>query len=130
MKKIVITMIAAMAFTFSFAETKSNNGEKSVADVEKSIADRVSSRFDMSCDMRRLSAFLELDDWQMEAVEVIHNNFSNEIQALASMRGPRLRHMIHKALRKDARQMHNILNEKQFTAYMTLLSTTLRNRHL
>ncbi len=130
MKKTVLTMIAAMAFTFTFAETKSNHVEKAIADVEKTIADRVSPRFDMSCNMRRLSSLLQLDEWQMEAVEVIHNNFNDEIHSLASMRGPRLRHMVHKAVRKDARRMHNVLNDKQFAAYMTLLSTTLRNRHL
>ena len=40
MKKIVLTMVALMAVTFSFAETKG-------ADVDK--------RFDMTCNMHRLA---------------------------------------------------------------------------
>ena len=115
MKKIVLAMVAAMAFTFSFAETKSDRTEKD---------------FDMSCDMRRLSVLLDLDEWQMEAVEAIQNNFNNEIQSLASERGPKLRHLVHQAVRKDAKQMHRVLNDKQFSTYMLLLGTTLHNKHL
>ena len=44
MKKIVLTLVAMMAVTFSFA---------------KSSADK---RFDMSCDIYRLSVTLDLDE--------------------------------------------------------------------
>ena len=115
MKKIIFTMIALMTFTFSFAETKT---------------DKIENRFDMSYDMRRLSALLELNEWQMEAVETIQNCFNNEIQSLASTRGPQLRRLVHQAVRKDARQMKRVLNDKQFDTYMVLLITTLHNRHL
>ena len=115
MKKIVLTMIALMAVTFSFAETKSN-------DVDK--------RFDMTCNMHRLAVVLDLNEWQMEAVEVIQNNFNNEIQSLATVRGPQRRHMVHQVVRKDAQKMKQILNDKQFDTYMRLLVTTLRNKHL
>ena len=111
MKKIVLTMVAMMAFTFSFAET-------------------TDTRFDMSCDMRRLSALLDLDEWQMEAVEAIHNSFNEEIHELASVRGPWQRHLVHQAVKKDAQQMHRVLNEQQFRTYMSLLGTTLRNKQL
>ncbi len=111
MKKIVLTMVALMAFNFSFAETKS-------------------SRFDMSCNMHRLSVLLDLDEEQMEAVETIHNCFNNEIQSLATLRGPKLRHKVHQAVRKDAFQMKQVLNDKQFNTYMRVLVTTLRNKRL
>ena len=39
MKKIIVTMVAMMAVTFSFAETNSN---------------KVDKRYDMSCNMDRL----------------------------------------------------------------------------
>ncbi len=111
MKKIVLTMVAVMAFTFSFAETESN-------------------RFDFSCNMHRLSVLLDLDENQMEAVETIHNCFSDEIQSLASLRGPQLRHRIHQAVRKDAFQMKRVLNDKQFNTYMRVIVATIHNRHL
>ena len=54
MKKIVLTVIATMAFTFSFAGTKSNNVDK---------------RFDMDCDIYRLSVILDLSEKKMDEVE-------------------------------------------------------------
>ena len=123
MKKVVLTMVAMMAFTFSFAETKSNS-------IEKSIIENADTRFDMSCDMHRLSALLDLNEWQMEAVEAIQNCFNDEIQSLASVRGPQLRHLVHQAVRKDAHEMKSVLNEKQFGLYMRIMLNTLRNRHL
>ena len=115
MKKIVLTMAAMMALTFSFAETKSN---------------KVDPRFDMNCNMYRLSIALDLDDSQLDEVEAIQNSFSNEMQSLATLKGPRLRHGIHQAIRKDAEQMKRVLNDKQFNTYMLLLFSTLRNRNL
>ena len=126
MKKIVLTMIALMAFTFSFAETKNNSAEI----FDKSMEENVDARFEMSCDMHRLSALLDLNEWQMEAVEAIQNCFNNEILSLASIRGPWLRHRVHQAVEKDARQMKRVLNDKQFNTYMLRLTTTLRNKHL
>jgi hypothetical protein len=115
MKKILLTVVAAMAFTLSFAETKSNS---------------VDTRYDMSCDMRRLSVLLDLNEWQMDAVEVIHNTFSDDMQALATVKGPRQRHLIRRALSKDAQQMKHVLNDKQLNTYMRLMLVTLRNRKL
>ena len=104
MKKVLFTVVAMMAFTFSFAETKSKN-------------------FDMSCDIYRLSTVLDLDERQMD-------NFSTEMQALAKLKGPQQRFRIHQAVRKDAQQMRQVLNDKQFHAYMRIIFATLRNRQL
>ena len=115
MKKIIVTMGAMMAVTFSFAETNSN---------------KVDKRYDMSCNMDRLSEVLALDENQTDAVESIHNNFNTELQSLASVRGPLQRHMLHQAVRKDAHQMKQVLNDKQFALYMRIVFNTLRNRQL
>ena len=80
----------------------------------------------MSCDIYRLSEVLDLDEWQMDAVEEIQDN----MKSLATVKGPKQRHMIHEAVRKEARQMKSVLNEKQFGAYMRILLTTLRNRRI
>ncbi len=108
-------MVAAMVFNFSFAETNGFGSEKN---------------YDMSCDIDRLTAVLNLDEKQMDAVEAIHENFSNEMLSLASVKGPWKRHLIHNALRKDARQMRRVLNDKQLGTYMLLMVTTIRNRQL
>ena len=115
MKKIIVTMVAMMAVTFSFAETNSN---------------KVDKRYDMSCNMDRLSEVLALDENQADAVESIHNNFNTELQSLASVRGPLQRHMLHQAVRKDAHQMKQVLNDKQFAIYMSIVFNTLRNRKI
>ena len=107
MKRFILTMVALMAFTFSFANTKTDE-----------------------IDIRRLSALLDLNEWQMEAFETIQNCFNNEIQSLATTKGPQLRRLVHQAVWKDARQMKRVLNDKQFDTYMLLLTTTLRNKHL
>lgn len=112
MKKVVFTMLAMMAVTFSFA--KSN----------------VDKRFDMGCDIYRLSTTLNLDERQMDAVEEIQDNFSSEMQSLANLKGSQLRFRIHQAVRKDAEQMRRVLNDKQFHDYMRIILTTLRNRNL
>ena len=112
MKKIALTLVALMTVTFSFA---------------KSSADK---RFDMSCDIYRLSVTLDLDEQQMDAVEAIQDNFSNEMKSLATLKGRQLRQGIHQTVRKDAEQMRQVLNDKQFHTYMRILTATLRNRHL
>ena len=113
MKKIVLTLVAMMAVTCSFA--KSNETDK---------------RFNMSCDIYRLSVVLDLDERQMDAVEAILDDFSSEMQSLTTLKGPQQRFRIHQAVRKDAAQMRQVLNDKQFRDYMRILMVTLRNRHL
>ena len=115
MKKMIVTLVAMMAVTFSFAETNSNN---------------VDRRFDMSCNMDRLSEVLALDEDQAEAVETIHNDFNSELNSLASVRGPIQRHLVHQAVRKEAQKMKNVLNKEQFGLYMRIMLNTLRNRQL
>ncbi|MBR6195921.1 MAG: hypothetical protein IKQ58_10680 [Prevotella sp.] len=84
----------------------------------------------MNCSMYRLSIALDLDESQLDEVEEIQNSFSDEMQSLATLNGPRLRYGIHQAVRRDAQQMKQVLNDKQFNTYMHLLFTTLRNREL
>lgn len=134
MKKILLTIVALMAFTVSFAETKSSNNqnvENNYIGFDRVNFDKINAeRFDMSCDMNRLASVLDLNEWQMEAVEAIQNTFNNEMQSIATKRGPQRRHLVHQAVRKDANQMQRVLNDKQFETYMTLLGATLQNKHL
>jgi hypothetical protein len=130
MKKIVLTMVALMTMSFCYAETESFKSESNVENFITNFMKFQDKRFDMSCDMRRLASVLDLTEWQMEAVEAIQNSFNDEMQSLASVRGPQRRHLVHQAVRKDAHQMQRVLNDKQFETYMTLLVTTLQNKHL
>lgn len=130
MKKIVLTMVALMTMSFCYAETESFKSESNVENFITNFMKFQDKRFDMSCDMRRLASVLDLTEWQMEAVEAIQNSFNDEMQSLASVRGPQRRHLVHQAVRKDAHQMQRVLNDKQFGTYMMLLGATLQNKHL
>jgi hypothetical protein len=121
MKKIILTMVAMMTMTVGFAKTENQNAQNAVKNVE---------RYDMTIDMRRLSAKLDLTENQMEAVQVIHENFNDAMQSAAEANWFERRHMVHEAVSKDVHHMHNVLNEDQFNTYMALLMTTLRNKGL
>ena len=112
MKKMIFTLVAMMAVTAGFA--KSNTDK----------------RFDMSCDIDRLSITLGLDEDQQDAVEEIQDSFSDEMQQVAELKGWQQRHGSHMAVRKDAQQMSKVLNREQFQQYMRILMVTLRNRNL
>ena len=112
MKKFIFTLVAMMAVTAGFAK---NSNDK---------------RFDMSCDIDRLSVTLGLDEDQQDAVEEIQDSFSDEMQQVAELKGWQQRHGIHMAVRKDAQQMRKVLNREQFQQYMRILMVTLRNRNL
>lgn len=130
MKKIILTLVAMMTMSFSYAETESFRAENNVENFMINFMKNQDKRFDMSCDMRRLAVTLDLNDRQMEFVEAIHNTFCNEMESVSTTRGPQRRHLVHEAVRKDIYQMHRVLNDKQFDTYMTLLGATLQNKHL
>jgi hypothetical protein len=118
MKKLILTMVAMMTFAFGFAGNESYRSEKSVAN------------YDMSFDMRRLAEKLELTSEQMEAVQVIQECFNSDMMSAANARAHQRRFLVHQAVRKDAKQMQRVLNDKQFDTYMMLLGVTLRNKGL
>ena len=121
MKKIVLSVVAVMTFTFGFAETGMGHRWR---------MDRQPVNYDMSFDMHRLAAKLDLTSEQMETVQVIQDCFNDEVQEAATSRGLERRHQIYQAVRKDVHQMHQVLNEKQFGTYMMLLGATLKNKGL
>jgi len=125
MKKVILAVVAVMTFTLSFAE----NGTENNAAFRSHRSVNVEN-YDMSFDMRRLAAKLDLTADQMEAVQVIQDNFNTEMLSAATARGFERRHLVHQAVRKDARQMQRVLNDKQFGTYMMLLGTTLQNKGL
>ena len=99
MKKIILTVVATMMMTISFAETTNTRT-------------------------------LDLTDNQMEAVKVISDNFNDELISASTARRFQRHALIQQAIRKDAKQMRNVLNDKQFNTYMQLLGATLQNRFI
>ena len=110
--------LAMLSMTMTFAE---NEETKSVMNVEA---------YDMSVNMRKLSVALGLTTDQMEAVENIHNTFNAEMQLAAHTRENDRQEMVNRAVERDIKWMHYVLDEKQYRKYLVLLNTTLNNRGL
>ena len=121
MKKIVLSVVTMMTFAFGYAETTPSH---------RMGIDRQPVNYDMSFNVHRLAAKLDLNENQMETVEVILNCFNNEVQEAATSKGFERRHLIHQAVRKDVDRMYRVLNDEQFNTYMMLLVTTLHNKGL
>ena len=118
MKRLFMLMIAVLSMTMTFAE---NENTKSVNNVEA---------YDMSVNMRKLSVTLGLTTDQMEAVENIHNTFNAEMQLAAQADSADRQERVKKAVDRDIKWMHYVLDEKQYRTYLTLLNATLNNRGL
>ena len=118
MKRLFLVTLAMFSMTMTFAE---NEETKIVKNVEA---------YDMSVNMRRLGVTLGLTIDQMEAVETIHNTFNAEMQLAASANEADRQELVKKAVERDIKWMHYVLNKKQYSNYLTLLTTTLSNRGL
>ena len=118
MKKIILTVVATMMMTISFAETTNTSAVKNVEEAG------------LTFDLRRLAVTLDLTDNQMDAVKVISDNFNDELISASTARRFQRHALIQQAIRKDAKQMRNVLNDKQFNTYMQLLGATLQNRFM
>ncbi len=110
--------LAMLSMTMTFAE---NEESKNVANVKA---------YDMSVNMRKLSVALGLNMDQVEAVENIHNTFNAEMQLAAHAEEGERKALVEKAVERDIKWMHYVLNEKQYRTYLLLLNTTLNNRGL
>jgi len=118
MKKIVLMVMAMLSMTMVYAENENANTVQGV------------DAYDMSVNVRRLAVTLGLTIDQMEAVSDIHTNFCKEMQLAGHADGEERTEMMDKAIRKDLRYMHYVLNQKQYKTYVMLLNTTLVNRGL
>ena len=118
MKKIVLMVVAMMMMTMSYAENENTSAVKGV------------EAYDMTVNMRKLAVTLGLTFDQMEAVEDIHRQFSQEMMMAATADNDERAALVDQAVKKDMRYMHYILNDAQYKKYELLLMTTLKNRGL
>ena len=118
MKKIVLMVVAMMTITMAHAENENNNTVETV------------NAYDMSVNIRRLAVTLGLNYDQMEVVSDIHRQFCNEMLLAAQATGEERDQQVEAAVKKDARYMRYVLDNKQYRKYLLLLNTTLTNRGL
>ena len=107
-----------MTMTMSFAENENTNAVKGI------------EAYDMTVNIRKLAVTLGLNFDQMEAVQDIHHQFAQEMMMAATADSDEREALVDKAVKKDVRYMHYVLDEKQYKKYLLLLNTTLYNRGL
>ena len=119
MKKIVLTLVALMSMTMTFAE---NENAASLNAVEA---------YDMTVNISKLSQALRLSQDQVESVAEIHKTFCAEmVFAAQTATGEDRQKMVEKAINKDLAYMDYVLNAEQYRKYLQLLNVTLYNRGL
>jgi len=118
MKKIVLTLVALMSMTVTFAE---NEGAANINNVEA---------YSMTVNMNKLSQALSLSQDQVESVAEIHKTFSSELAFAAQYGKEERSKMVDKAINKDLAYMNYILSHEQYRKYVMLLNVTLTNRGL
>lgn len=116
MKKLILTVVALMSMTMTFAENES------AANMNTTEA------FNMNVNMSQLTKALSLSDDQIEAVSEIHKSFSAEMMFAAQYGKEERDKKVDKAISRDLAYMNYILNENQYRKYLMLLNVTLRNR--
>ena len=119
MKKIVLTMVALMSMTMTFAENET------AANLNKAEAYNLKT-----VNMTKHCQALNLSKDQVESFTEISNTFSSELLFAAQMNDEERQLMIKKAIKKDLAWMDYILNEDQYRKYVMLLNITLHNRGL
>ena len=116
MKKIMIMAVAMFAMaTTTFAAEENTNA---------------TAAFNMNVKMGSLASALSLNIDQAEAVADVHKNFTADMMNAATASAEDRAAMIDKAVLKDLKYMHVILNNNQYRKYVMLLNTTLINRGL
>ena len=118
MKKLMILAVALFSMTTTFA-----------ADQNAS-ATTATAAFNMNVNMNSLSDALGLNIDQVEAVADVHKNFTADMMNAATATAEDRAAMIDKAVIKDLKYMHSILNDAQYRKYVMLLNATLVNRGL
>ena len=116
MKKIMIMAVAMFAMaTTTFAADEATNA---------------TAAYNMNVKMGSLADALSLNIDQTEAVADVHKNFTAEMMNAAVAPKEERAAMIDKAVLKDLKYMHGILNDAQYRKYVMLLNATLVNRGL
>lgn len=115
MKKIVLTLVALMSMTMTFAENEGMN---------------TTEAYNMTVNMKKLAQALNLTNDQIESVAEVHKTFSSEMVFAAQYGTEERAKMVEKAVNKDLAYMNYILNKEQYRKYVLLLNVTLYNRGL
>ncbi len=118
MKKYFIMLV--MLFTMSVNIFAEDNNATEIERIE---------RYSVKVNANKLSKYLDLSSDQMDAVENVTDEFSNDLMFAAVQDSEPSRSMITKNLiEKNVKYMSYILNKNQMRKYLTVLNATMNNR--
>ena len=118
MKRFVLTAMAIMTMTMTFADNEANNNTSNV------------SAYEMNVNMHSLGKALNLSRDQYEFVEDAINAFSEDMMSIAAAEGSDRLSMVHNAVMKNLSLTRGILTHAQYQKYVMLLNMTLNTRGL
>lgn|SRR5574344_373414 len=124
MKKIVLMVIAMLSMTMAFAgnENEVEANSNAVVDVKA---------YDMSLNYNSLARLLNLNMDQEGIIENIHERFCYDMSRAAKASNKSDREaLIKKAVNRDLRHMHYVLDDNQYSKYLSVLNVTFNNRGL
>ena len=116
MKRLFLVLIAVMSMTMTFADNENTNSVNNV------------NAYDMSVNVRKLGETLGLSYDQMESVGDVHRTFCGEMMVASQSKTDDRVKLVRKAVTKDLKYMHYILNNEQYHKYLALLNATMVNR--
>ncbi len=126
MKKIVMTLIAAMTLTTAFAaETKTENKNTKTATVEE-----LYKNYNMDVNYDALAHSLRLSNDQREMVELVHDRFIRSVRKAGRATEAERVSKVRKAANTELKNMRYVLNDEQYRKFNTVLNATLVNRGL
>ena len=118
MKRLFLTVVAVLTMTTTFAENEKANSVNNA------------NAYDMKVNMSKLGEALNLTQDQMESVADVHRTFCGEMLIASQANEDDRDALVKKAVNKDLKYMHYLLNDKQYRTYVMILNTTLNNRGL
>jgi hypothetical protein len=88
-------------------------------------------RYNVKVNTKKLADYLQLSNDQMDAVETVTNEFSNDLMFAAVQDGETSCKAVTKNLiEKNIKHMSYILNKVQMHKYLTVLNATMNNRNI
>ncbi len=126
MKKIVMTLVAAMTLTTAFAaETNRENENSKTASVEE-----LYMNYNMNVNYDALAHTLRLNADQREMVELVHDRFIRSMRKAGRATEAERSNKVRKAANTELKNMKYVLDNDQYRMFNTLLNATLVNRGL
>ena len=120
MKKYFLMLV--MLFTMSVYSFAEDNNATEIERIE---------RYDVKVNTKKLANYLQLSSDQMDAVESVTNEFTNDMMFAAVQDGETSRKAVTKNLiDKNVKYMSYILNKSQMHKYLMVLNATINNRNI